>query len=189
MRTIHIIAGTHGVGKTSLLGVLTGIEEYVPRIIDETEMTFLFQNNRAKAQEAILSILDEHIKWDLLLTLKTTRLDFLIPELHIAKEQGYRIRLQYIALSSMEDSNARIQNRVKKGGRDVAREEIVACFHSRWEDLAKVLPICNEVIFFDNDNGFDPIGRYETGRFIAEDRKLPLWWEEMMEFMDGAEHG
>lgn len=47
---------------------------------------------------------------------------------------------------------------------------------------------CSEVVFFDNDNGFHPISRYDMGRFICENGKCPPWWEAMVAFMDGAEH-
>ena len=133
-------------------------------------MTFLFQNNRAKAQEAILSILDEHIKWDLLLTLKTTRFGFLIPELRIAKEQGYRIRLQYIALSSMEGWEFAALAYEPACFVSANRIEAVIVvkkdyFTANWKDLSQFLPSALKT-------GFDF-----------------YWWEEMLSFMGEIDHG
>lgn len=180
MKTITIIAGSHGVGKISFLGALQGILEYIPDIIDEDKVLPVNGNTRQTMYKAVCDLVSGEINWDLPVTLKTTLFPKLRPLLAWAKEEGYRIEMNYIALSSLEDCISRVQNRVQKGGRDVSPEEIRASFDQRWEMLSCFLPVCDEILFYNNDNGFEAIGRYMHGEFVPISKKLPSWWDEML---------
>ena len=71
-----------------------------------------------------------------------------------AKDLGYNIRLYYIGLDTVEESLGRIRNRVAKGGHNIPREDVERRFSTRFADVLRVLPYCDEARFFDNDNGF-----------------------------------
>lgn len=83
-----------------------------------------------------------------------------------AKEAGYYIRLFYVGLDTVQESLKRIQNRVEKGGHDIPPDDVKRRFSGRFEALAKVLPYCDEAIFFDNDNGFREVGEYRNGELV-----------------------
>ena len=83
-----------------------------------------------------------------------------------AKEAGYYIRLFYVGLDTVQESLKRIQNRVEKGGHDIPPDDVKRRFSGRFEALAKVLPYCDEAIFFDNENGFQEVGEYRNGELI-----------------------
>ena len=98
-----------------------------------------------------------------------------------AKERGYTIRLYYIGLDTMEESLGRIANRVAKGGHDIPREDVERRFQSRFADVLRVLPYCDEARFFDNDNGFVEVAEYRNGELIPRGSTPPRWLLELME--------
>ncbi len=49
----------------------------------------------------------------------------------------------------------RIENRVRKGGHDIPKNDVSAeDFDNRFDSLKVIVPLCDEVIFYDNENGF-----------------------------------
>lgn len=55
--------------------------------------------------------------------------------------------MYYVALSSLNESCIRIENRVRKGGHDIPKEDVTKRFAKRFDDAIKVLPYCDEVHF------------------------------------------
>ena len=161
MEMFTIIAGAHGVGKTSFLGALVDPRRYSGEIIDEDK---LLSGCGEAAESAVMERIRNCTERSVPVTLKTSlssNLEEFINELKYAKQQRYKIELFYISIDSMEESIQRIKNRVKRGGRDVPQDEIVRCFENRWISLSKILPYCDEVIFFANDNGFEKVATWE----------------------------
>lgn len=97
-----------------------------------------------------------------------------------AKERGYTIRLYYIGLDTVEESLGRIANRVAKGGHNIPREDVERRFQSRFADVLRVLPYCDEARFFDNDNGFVEVAEYRNGELIPRVPTPPRWLLELM---------
>ena len=98
-----------------------------------------------------------------------------------AKEAGYYIRLFYVGLDTVQESLKRIQNRVEKGGHDIPPDDVKRRFSGRFEALAKVLPYCDEAIFFDNENGFQEVGEYRNGELIPFGDS-PEWFCQLAEY-------
>lgn len=98
-----------------------------------------------------------------------------------AKERGYTIRLYYIGLDTMEESLGRIANRVAKGGHDIPKEDVERRFSTRFADVLRILPYCDEARFFDNDNGFVEVAEYRNGELIPRVSTPPRWLLELME--------
>ena len=71
-----------------------------------------------------------------------------------AIEKDYYIRLYYVGLDTLEESLLRIENRVKRGGHNIDNEAVTKRFEKRFDDVALILPYCNEATFYDNDNVF-----------------------------------
>ena len=99
-----------------------------------------------------------------------------------AKEAGYYIRLFYVGLDTVQESLKRIQNRVEKGGHDIPPDDVKRRFSGRFEALAKVLPYCDEAIFFDNENGFQEVGEYRNGELIPFGDS-PEWFCQLAEYL------
>ena len=105
------------------------------------------------------SLINGEIQWNRPFTLKTTLFPALFPIFQRGRTLGYRIEMHYIALTGLEDSLRRLANRYDMGRRYVPVEEVKTCFASRWQELSDILPLCDDVTFYDNDCGFQPVGR------------------------------
>lgn len=67
-----------------------------------------------------------------------------------AKEQGYYIRLFYVGLDTVNES------------------------------LKRILPYCDEAVFYDNDNGFVEVAVYRNGEIIPTVENRPQWLQELL---------
>ena len=92
--------------------------------------------------------------------------------------QGTWICMYYIGLDAMEEHLSRIENRVRKGGASADPLDVKLQFDRRFESLVKVFPLCNEVFFFDNENGFRCVGHY-CDKMIVE-KKSCQWFLEYL---------
>lgn len=180
MKTYTIIAGVNGVGKSSFTGVLLGEINDLGVIIDTDKITSeLGKGELAGGKEAVNRIqvsLRKGIDFTQETTLSGTRTVKTIKE---AKELGYHIRLYYIGVNSVEESIKRIRNRVEKGGHNIPDEDVRRRYNKRLEDLLSVLPYCNEVKFYDNENGFIEVGEYKNGLLTAKRSSVPEWLKEL----------
>ena len=104
-----------------------------------------------------------------------------------ARDLDYTIRLYYIGINTADESIERIKNRVRKGGHNIADDDVERRFEKRFEDLIKILPYCNEVRFYDNENGFVDVAEYRNGSLIIKGDYTPEWIIELKEYMDMGE--
>ena len=59
-------------------------------------------------------------------------------------------------------------------------------FQNRFQDLLKILPYCDEAVFFDNYNGFVEVAEYKNGELLAKGNRKPLWLNELEQAMQEA---
>lgn len=50
--------------------------------------------------------------------------------------------------------------------------------------LAKILPYCDEVRFFDNDNGFIEIAEYKNGELFIKTNEPSQWILELKDYLE-----
>lgn len=112
--------------------------------------------------------------------LETTLTEDELAFIRLKKEQGYYIKLAYIGLESLDEHLSRIKNRVRKGGPFVKPETVRAQYDHRWEALNKVLPLCDEAAFYDNENGFRCVGRC-CSHVMEISQKPCRWFQEFLE--------
>ncbi len=96
-----------------------------------------------------------------------------------ARKQGYYIILYYIGLNSSEESILRIDNRVKKGGHYIPSDTVKRRFSKRFEALKAVFDYCDEVIFYDNENGFIKVAEIKNNTFRYINSYHPKWIIEL----------
>lgn len=89
-----------------------------------------------------------------------------------------------MGLDTLEESLLPIENRVKRGGRNIPAETIATSFGKRFDVLPTVLSYRNEAAFFDNVNGFVPVGRYKNGELQALGQPVPQGISELIEKME-----
>ena len=181
MKLYTIIGGVNGCGKSSLTGALKAERSDLGLLIDVDKLAAQLGSPVEGGKAAVRKIdecLEKGISFTQETTLSGARTERTIRR---AKERGYTIRLYYIGLDTMEESLGRIANRVAKGGHDIPKEDVKRRFQSRFADVLRILPYCDEARFFDNDNGFVEVAEYRNGELIPRVPNPPRWLLELME--------
>lgn len=179
MNNYVIIAGVNGTGKSSLRGVLEGQNVLLGHIIDADAIAKEnnFDNIKAgkKAIEEINYCLENNLSFTQETTLAGHRTVRTIKQ---ARKQGYYITMYYVGLSSMEESIDRITNRVRKGGHNIPIDDVKRRYEKRISSLSQVIPLCDEVIFYDNENGFIKVAEIKNNKFLYFNGYKPKWLVE-----------
>lgn len=187
MKIYTIIGGVNGVGKSSLTGVLRRELDNLGIIIDVDHLTTALGGNPIDGGRAAIHKIDSCLQKGVCFTQETTlsggRTERTV---QAAKEAGYHIRLYYIGLDSIQESLARIRNRVAKGGHDIPTETVQRRFNHRFADVARILPYCDTAIFYDNENGFAEVAEYKNGELLLKGPYRPGWILELAEYLRDA---
>ena len=185
MKIYTIIGGVNGSGKSSLSGVLSAESSELGIIIDTDKLTAERGGDRIKGGKAAIALIDDCLKKRINFTQETTLSGVrTVKTIQRARELDYFIRLYYVGVSSSAESIRRIKNRVEKGGHDIPSSDVERRYLKRFDDLAKVLPYCNEVRFYDNENGFAEKAEYRNGQLIMKGQNFPKWLTELKEYLD-----
>ncbi len=180
MNRCTLIAGVNGTGKSSLRGVLEGQGAILGHIIDPDyiakQNSFDVVRAGKQAIEEINDCLDRNVSFTQETTLAGKRIERTLKQ---ARKQGYYVVMYYVGLDSLEESLKRIENRVRKGGHDIPTDDVVRRYSNRYEALRRVLPYCDEVIFYDNENGFIKVAEITNNRFNYSNGYRPQWLENL----------
>lgn len=185
MKIYTIIGGVNGVGKSSLSGVLSAENTDLGIIIDTDKLTAELGGDRIKGGKLAIERIEDCLKKGINFTQETTLSGVrTLKTIQKARELDYFIRLYYVGVNSSEESIKRIKNRVEKGGHNIAPQDVERRYRKRFEDLAKILPYCNEVRFFDNENGFTEKAEYKNGSLITKGGYIPDWIKELADYLN-----
>lgn len=185
MKKYTIIGGINGVGKSSLSGVLSQDYSNLGIIIDTDKIIAKFGGEKIKGGKEAIRLISDCLTKGINFTQETTLSGKkTLKTVEAARNKGYYIRLFYIGISSAEESLQRIENRVRKGGHNIPSDDVVRRFQNRFEDLAKVLPYCDEVHFFDNENGFVYVCEYRNGQLFTIGDYIPGWIKALKDYLD-----
>lgn len=185
MKTYTIIGGVNGTGKSSLTGVLKAETTDLGRIIDVDKITASLGGDRFQGGKEAIARIEDCLKKGICFTQETTLSGQRTERTaRRARELGYYIRLYYVGLDTSEESLKRIQNRVKKGGHDIPPEDVLKRFGSRFRDVERILPYCDEATFFDNENGFRAVGEYRNGEVMQISDQIPEWFLHLKEYLN-----
>lgn len=162
----NIIAGVNGTGKSSLRGVIVDYVELGiivdPDLIAKENGTKEKRLSDVEAGKIAIKRIDDCLCSFSTFTRETTLSGHrIVKELRQAKEAGFNVSMFYVGLETVEDSLERIANRVKKGDHDIPEDVVRRRYDKRFEDFMKCVPFCDEIIFYDNDNGFKRIAIYD----------------------------
>ena len=184
MKIYTIIGGVNGAGKSSLSGVLSAESTDLGIIIDTDKITAEKGGNRIEGGKIAVERIENCLKIGVNFTQETTLSGVrTLKTILKARELNYFIRLYYVGVSSSAESINRIKNRVSKGGHDIPEKDVERRYNKRFEDLARVLPYCDEAIFFDNENGFAEKAEYKNGSLITKGGDIPEWINEFCKYI------
>lgn len=152
-----IVAGPNGAGKTTFIDTYlpeyTSVREFVNAdLIAKGISPFAPEGASVEAGRFLLrrvhQLLDDRISFALETTLSGRGHVELFRE---AKNLGYDIQLYYIYLDSVELSLSRIEERVRKGGHNVPRADVIRRYGRSLENFFQLyLPFANEWQIFEN---------------------------------------
>ena len=184
MKVYTLIGGVNGVGKSSLTGVLMSSYNDLGTIVNPDNYAAEHGGNNYIAGKLAVRTIESCIERGVDLTQETT-LSGRQPAATAkkAKEHGYYIRLFYVCINSLDECLGRIRNRVSKGGHDIPAETVGRRYEKRFADLARILPYCNEVRLFDNDNGFREAAEYRNGTLLIKTEAVPEWLTALKEYL------
>lgn len=184
MKTLTIIGGIDGTGKTGLAGVLHS------EVANLGEFLYINEYSSAcddlqKLNETILKTIDGFLNKGISFALVSSiSSEVSIDIARKARQKGYFIKLYYVGLNTLEESLRRIQNRVAKGGRDVPANIVEREFETRFAYISWMLDYCDEGIFYDNENGFCEVARYINEELQLTGEKHPEWISELYVFLN-----
>lgn len=186
MKLYTIIGGINGVGKSSFTGVLKGSRNDLGQIIDVDKITAQLGGDALAGGKESIRRIDAALKKGVSFTQETTLSGYRTERTaRKAREAGYSVRLYYVGLNTASESLERIQNRVKRGGHGIPREDVLRRFDGRWEAVEKVLPYCDTAEFYDNDNGFVLVAEYRNGELLLVGENPPQWILELRDYLRG----
>ena len=175
-----IVAGPNGAGKTTFINTYlpeyTNVREFVNAdLIAKGISPFDPEGALIEAGRVLLTrvhqLIEEGISFALETTLSgKTQLDLI----QKAKERGYRIRLYYVYLNSVELSLNRIADRVAKGGHNVSAEVVIRRYERSLRNFfSDYRALADEWQLFDNSAAtFRFVASSNSIETIAEDEGL-----------------
>ncbi len=185
MKTYTIIGGVNGVGKSSLTGVLAAKTTELGTIVDVDRITAELGGDKLKGGKAAIKKINHCLEIGASFTQETTLSGARTERTaRRAIDSGYFIRLYYVGVNDVSESLIRIENRVRKGGHNIPAEDVRNRYAKRFEDLEKILPLCNEADFFDNENGFVEVAEYRNGELILKGDYRPEWIMQLKKHLE-----
>ncbi len=101
-----------------------------------------------------------------------------------AQDAGYRVLLVFIGLDSAAVSQARVIQRVAKGGHDVPDDKLHSRFPRSLNNLSRALETVDLAMLFDNskvDQPFRHVATFESGELVTIAEIQPVWLAKILE--------
>ena len=177
--------GTNGAGKTTLRGFN---QDPVQIVIDSDHIAMQInpENPRLadieagrKAIELFKFAIENQIAFSMESTLSGTSI---IQRMKKAKENGFYIRLNYVAVKNVEINIERVKARVNAGGHFIDEATIRNRYDVSLGNLLEVIPICDEVFIYDNsDTAPELVFHIKSKNFKQYVDILPEWCKQLRE--------
>jgi len=152
-----VIAGPNGAGKT------TFAREYLPKVAGVIQFVNadLIAQGLAPLNPRLAALTAGRLLLKEISRLAAARVDFAFESTlsgvnyarHIArwKKQGYRIEIAYLRLKSPRLALRRIAARVRQGGHDVPRADVIRRLERGWKHFIEIYrPLADEWAVYDN---------------------------------------
>lgn len=172
---LWVIAGGNGCGKSTIVdkhlaGRLTIVN--ADNILRNNPHLGLIGAGRhtIELQKSLLQQ-GQHFAWETTLS-GQRELKFM----QEAKAAGYKVNLIYVSLQDPSDSIQRVANRVRAGGHNVPKEDVIRRFQRSLENLPEALQIADRAFVFDNsEQRRRLLLSRETGQTRRVASNLPSW--------------
>jgi predicted ABC-type ATPase len=186
MPTLTVIAGANGSGKSTLTRQLVSVAQDDNRsilLIDPDAIAKEIDpvdpaSAAIAAGRKALSLSQQYIQSEASFVVETTFSgNTYIKLMREAKSHGWLIVLTYIGIDNPNMNVLRVADRVKLGGHDVPREDILRRYDRSLANLNKAAKIVDELILYDNSTsaGHQLLATIEGDRTVAYVLELPSW--------------
>jgi predicted ABC-type ATPase len=177
--TIVVIAGPNGAGKSTaapfLLKQALGILEFVNAdqiasgLSAYSPETVAFQAGRIMLNR-LHELADSQASFAFESTLSSRTF---APFLRRCKSAGYRVQIFYVALTSAELAVNRVALRVKRGGHNIAQQDVERRFQRSLHNLFELyLPLADKWAVLDNSSGtLEPVATGSAKRSSVKDKE------------------
>ncbi|MGN0477431.1 MAG: zeta toxin family protein [Ruminococcus sp.] len=184
MNKCVLIAGADGTGKSSFRGVLEGQGVLMGHIVDADMIAKENNFDNIKAGKSAIAEINYCLEQNISFTQETTLAGHRTKRTVLqARKQGYNIVMYYIGLNSKDESILRIQNRVRKGGHNIPEEDVSRRYEKRLSSLSEIAPLCDKVVFYDNENGFVKVAEITNNKFHYTNGYKPKWIIEVQDYL------
>ena len=152
-----VIAGPNGAGKT------TFAREYLPKVAGVIQFVNadLIAQGLSPLEPQLAALAAGRLLLQRVNQLAATRADFAfestlsgltyVRQLRAWKADGYRIEIAYLRLRSPQLALRRIAARVRQGGHNVPRADVLRRFARGWENFVRIYrPLADEWTVYDN---------------------------------------
>ena len=161
MKTLYIIAGANGSGKTTFASQYANQENL--KFINADEIAKKYdpddiQKYKIKAGKEFFKELNISLQADDSFIIETTLSGkYLIQVIKKAKENSFKTTLIYLFLETEKENIYRVKNRVLKGGHHVPTQDIIRRYHrSRKLFWSVYRALVDEwLLFFNGDDNFE----------------------------------
>lgn len=184
MKTLYIIAGANGSGKTTFASQFASQENI--NFINADEIAKKYdpadiQKYKVKAGKEFFLELEVSLQGNDTFIIETTLSGkYLIQVIKKAKAKHFRITLIYLFLETEKENIYRVKNRVLKGGHHVPTEDVIRRYHrSRKLFWSTYRHLVDEwLLFFNGDDNFELVADTHEN---YDDTLL-------RQFLEGADH-
>lgn len=191
MRTYLLFAGVNGAGKSTLYRTLAPDVLNMPRVnTDEIVKTFGDWRNLGdviKAGKIAIRQIESNFSSGISFNQETTLCGTsIMKNILRAKKSGYAVIVHYVGIESVTIAKERVRKRVKDGGHGIPDEDIDRRYIESFQKLMDIIPLCDQVILYDNTKTFERIAVYEKGVMLVEIPPLPNWYLKLKSRLQGS---
>ena len=185
MKKYIVIAGVNGAGKSTLYQTLDYLKIYDRVNTDEIVREFGRWDNPAdsiKAGKIAAKKIRNNIEKGISFNQETTLCgNSIISNILKAKGKGFIIELHYVGVESPEIAKNRIAHRVSHGGHGIPDNDVDRRYVQSFENLIKVLTVCDTAVLYDNTIRFKQFAIYRNGKLSYLSEYRPNWFRTWLE--------
>lgn len=188
-KTYTVFAGVNGAGKSTLYRVCNYNKSELRINPDEIVQSFgdwRSQTDQMKAARIAVKKIKDCIEKGVSFNQETTLAGKTMERSIVkAKEQGFRIKVNYVGVANPEIAKERVKQRVMKGGHDIPENLIEKRYYESLENLKRIIPLCDQIQIYDNTNKLVLAAQIKENQLVSvpDIQKAP-WIKEIVKDLE-----